>query len=891
MPKSSERELRAAKEKSPRGKPASGSSVGRSSSIQPFEVVGDPSARLSHVLESGFSQKISDANAKRLFLDELARQRGMFRRPAAREIRARRHAHAHSRAMPRPRDPLISFDDVVREYSVALARAGIKFEKTQGWEALLVQTRISRLERGTSTSPERQLANIVAWCVQERFRPVALVHEEVSGAIFRKRRRVTFEQAFEDFEHDRIVDPLTGELVKHIACFLFERFTRDPDEGGDWLRLLRRKGIGLYETYYGDEPEPLHRVEHTIRDAWNRAAKEVERHRERVVNALEALARRGLPTYGADNLFGHIRVVDPVSNKTVGYRADPHARAIIEARARDIIGGASLHAVQCWLNDNGVLNGAGGVWTHAKTERLFRAPRLAGLVRLKTDRARLHDTSYKGDLYPLQLVYEGGEEPPTDFDPPIEPLIPYPLWCELQDALERRKRKHGPHAKRFASGFLTCSECGDPMIGGTRSGVPVYRCAKRHLNGKTRSKALMRGKIAHDGKRHPVVTCEPTDRLIAELIFAAIDRDIDPQDAVSTIDVESERERLQQQLRVLDERQGDLSHMLFERRITRDRYDEWSNEIDEERRALRATLRELARQPAALLAANATLRDLWEEMPLEARRQWIEIVFDKIVIKPAPNIGSLELSARFEFIFREGYEPPSAEVAELAAHVENDYRRRVAPNRISPETEERIYNLYLEGNSTLQIGAILRAERVPTQQGGKWGATVIANVLARACRERGVEYVPNYRDRSRIPLETRELMRGLYLQLRCFAAVGTELNTLGLRRPSGGLWDSNNTRTALLRFAKVSGIELPPPITRGPRTVRPTHLSPAMRETLWHMRRREGKKYSEIAAWLKRRGIETASGKADWGISSIQSIVDAVERQKADESKRLPSVA
>jgi hypothetical protein len=856
-----------------------------------FEVVVDLSATPGRIRKTGFSRKIRDANARRLFLDELARQHGLSRIASGREIRTIRNAHAHSRAMPRARDPLISFDDVTREFSVALARAAFTFESAQSWDALMLQTRISRLEQGTSTSPERQVANIVAWCVQHRFRPVALVHEEVSGAIFRKRRRVHFERAFDDIEHDRILNPVDGEPIKHIACFLFERFTRDPDEGGDWLRLLRRKGINLYETYYGDEPEPLYRVEHTIRDAWNRAAKEVERDRERIVNSLEALARRGLPTYGTDTLFGHTRVVDPTTNKTVGYRADTEAQAIIEARARDLIGGASLHAVQCWLNDNGVRNACGGQWTHAATERLFRAPRLAGLVRLRTDRSRLHDESYKGALYPQELIYEEGEEPPAEFDAPIEPLIPYPLWRDLQEVLDRRKRKHGPHAKRFASGKLTCSECRDRLIGGTRKGVLVYRCAKRHLNGKTRSKAHMGAKIADDGKRHPVVTGEPTDRLIEELIFAAIDRDIDPTEAIAAIDVTKERERLQQQLRVLDERQGNLSHMLFEQRITRDRYDEWSTEIDIERAVLRRELSELAREPAAQLPAHATLRDLWEEMPLERRRQWIEIVFDKIVVKPAPNIGSLELGLRFELEFRKGYEPPPAEVAELVAQIENDYRRHVAPNRVSEAIEERIYALYLEGNSTLQIGAILRSEGAATPQGGKWGPTVIANVLTRACRERGLEYVPNHRDRSHIPRETRELMHTLFVRLLSFAAVGRELNLLGLRRPGGGLWDSNHTRCALLRFAKTTGVELPRPIKSGPSVVRPTHLSPAMRETIWRMRRREGKTLSAIAAWLKRRGIETAGGRAEWSLSTIHAIVAAVDRQKADELARLEPAA
>jgi hypothetical protein len=840
-----------------------------------FEVADSPPVKTGEVFEKGFSRKLRDPYATRLFLDELARQKGRRLPTPLRETRAKGRARPHPRQVSPARDPLIGWDDVNRAFLLELGRVEIRVEETRSWEALLVQTRISRLEQGTSTSPERQLENVVAWSVRHRLRPVHLVHEEVSGAIFRRRRRVTFIKAFDDLEHDRIVDRISGQPVKHIACFLYERFTRDPEEGGDWLRLMRRKGINLYETYYDEAPEPLYRIEHGIRDSWNRASKEVERNRERIMNALEARARLGLPTYGTDNIFGHIREVDPDTGKTLGYRADPRVRSIIEARARELIAGASIYSVQCWLNDNGVLNVNGGRWAHRTTERLFRAPRLAGLVRLKTDRSRLHDPGYEGDLYPLELIYEDGQQPPAGFAPPIEPLFPYPLWRDLQEALDGRKRKHGPHEKRFASGYLSCSECDRGLVGGTRNGLPVYRCSKRHLDGTKRSKAQLSEKIAHDGKRHPVVPGSPTDRLIEELIFAAVDCTYSEEN-LPGIDLENERTRIEDQLAALDERQGDLSHMLFAQRIARARYDEWLAELDVERALLCSELKEIGQQPAALIPAGVTLRDLWPEMSLSRRRQWIEIVFDRIVVKPAPSPGSTALCSRFEFVFRAGYEPPEAEAAELIAKIESEHRRRVAHNRIPAEIEERIFALHLEGNSVSQIGAILRAE---TASAPKSNDTIRRGLL-RACRERGVEYTPNRHDSS-IPLETRELMLGLYTQLRSYAAVARELNGIGLRRPSGMSWDSRSVGPAVRAHARRFGAVLPEPIRRPASFPRPTHLSAAMRERIWRMRRQEGLGLAEIAQWLKGQGIRTAGGKEDWNLSTIHGIVASVERQHA----------
>jgi hypothetical protein len=236
-------------------------------------------------------------------------------------------------------------------------------------------------------------------------RPVHLCHEETSGAIFRKRRRRIFEQFYDDVEHDRIRDPLTGEPVRHIVCFQYDRFTREPGEGERWIELLRRKGFGLYQSYYGDDPKTVAKSEDMIREAWNNGAREVRRLRERVINALERLARRGCPTYGTDHLFGHVRRTDPETGKTLGYYAHPQQKAIVYARAQELIDGASIHSVQCWLNDNGCLNSHGNAWSHTSVENMFRSPRLAGLVRLKIDIDRYYDDAYEGELFPQELIY------------------------------------------------------------------------------------------------------------------------------------------------------------------------------------------------------------------------------------------------------------------------------------------------------------------------------------------------------------------------------------------------------------------------------------------------------------------------------------------------------
>ena len=186
-----------------------------------------------------------------------------------------------------------------------LARAGISFEEALSWPPIVVQTRISRTDDGGSTAPERQIgmkhtgvSRITAVPPSSSTRRSV---DRCTGAGV-----VSFSRSStDDLSHDRVLDPVTGKPIGAIASFFYDRFTRDPEEGGDWLRLLRSKGIDLHETYYGEPPKPLHQVEHEIRDAWNRGSKEVERSRERIMDAFIAKARRGEPTYGAQRMFGH----------------------------------------------------------------------------------------------------------------------------------------------------------------------------------------------------------------------------------------------------------------------------------------------------------------------------------------------------------------------------------------------------------------------------------------------------------------------------------------------------------------------------------------------------------------------------------------------------------
>jgi hypothetical protein len=842
------------------------------------------------IIERGLSQRFSSGRAARLFFDQLTRQSGIQPLAASPQSAKPKRQHVHRRAvthdvdMAAKREPLVTFADVERTFAAALSARGISPEEAALWPAALVHTRISRVEQGTSSSPDRQIGEIVPWCVEWRLRPALHVGEETSGSIFRKRRRVLFEQLYDDIVNSRLIDPTTGSEIKHVVSWLYDRFTRDPDEGGQFIKAMLPRGIDLHEAHYKSPPQPLHQAQSSIRRAWVSASQDVENSREKVMSELIRKAKLGIPTFGMDGLFGHVRYEDK-KGVTAGYRADPVIQKVIEKIVARVIDGASKYSIVCWLNENGYRNAAGNKWTMANVERLLRAPRLAGLMRLRSDSRRIYDKDYDGDLYPIELMYEEGEEPDPDFVPPIQPLIPFPLWAELQETLNSRAVKHGPHATHFASGYIRCSACQSGLVG---SGSGSYHCAKRHLNGIVRVNGVQ-GQAAHDGKRHPAIKIVAADMFLEELLFAVVAREFDPEDAELAAEVKAKCDSLDARLVELDEERANYAHLLKKRQIKRKEYDDWyAVNMNETERVKRERRQFAGTDRLRMLPRDKTIRDLWPAMPIEARREWLDIVFDEIVLHPTKG-GVLAVAERFEIAFANGYAPPAAELRELVQAIEKmvhaAYRKRKAHNRMSEEVETYVWSLYEQRLAPSQIKTALESHPDAEVNHYDWSLSNLRTVLIRLCKERGCEYAPAHLDRWKLPLETRELMIDLYRRLRGWGRVAHELNDLGITRPGGGKWTSDFVRQTALRHAEQQGVSLPKP-KGSQRRGRPSYLSEAMRHTLWKMHYEQGMSYVAIARWLNERGIKTASGKSEWSKATVMYTVRVVERERKQVARK-----
>jgi DNA invertase Pin-like site-specific DNA recombinase len=784
--------------------------------------------------------------------------------------------------MPRRRDPLITYDDVRAAFRRELAARGIAYEDAQKWEPALVSTRISSLEKGTSNSPERQLDDIVKWLVEFKLRPAVLVAEEVSGSIYRKGPRVLLDRLHEDVVNRRLRDPETGVEIKRIVCWMYDRYTRDPKECEDWIATMRSCGMHLHESYYGQPPKQLHQAEHEIRAAVAQAAKEVVRLRERVLSELEKKARRGEAVSGLWG-FGHKRVVG--EDGRTRYAAIPVDKTAIEHVVDMIFDGVSYRRVLVWLNDNGFRNAAGNPWCYRNLTVLLRSARLAGLVRLRVDTDRIHDPTYKGDLFPQELIYDEEEGPDPDFDPPIEPLLPYPRWLQLQEVMDERAPRTGPRTRHFASGFVRCRICEETMQTGGRRGRGdwVYRCARRSL--RTRP---MTG--ADTGEIHPSIKEEALDMALEELIFAAYERRPDPADSALAAHLEQARERFDSEIAERNTEIANANHMLMKGTISPRQFDRIVDDADAAIAGLKKQRRELAgSEQLRKLPDGVELRDLWQDMPIETRQEWLPIIFESVYLKPARALGTSEVMERLEVTFRPGFEPPANEraaiFAAINAKVKATARRPKNLLRLPQVALDAVWELHLKKLSPLQIGNRLKAHPDPAVREHYWSHQKVTVLVKRLCEDRGVEYIAYRVDRWKVPSETRELMVELYRSLRSWMAVAHQLNHLGITRAGGGEWDSNYVRETLLRHAAEQGITLPVP-KRGPQLGRKSFLPEEMRQKIWRMHHVDGKTYKEIARWLTARGIKTPSGTAEWSKATVMYTVHAVDRERKAAARR-----
>jgi hypothetical protein len=315
------------------------------------------------------------------------------------------------------------------------------------------------------------------------------------------------------------------------------------------------------------------------------AAQEVEHKSVRQKRKAEELARAGKPNGGGMRPYGYERG---------GMIVRSDEAVVIREAASRILAGESTYEVARDLAERNIPTSTGAEWTYRLLRRTLRLPRLAGL--------RTHE----GELYQ-------GTWPA---------ILDRGTWDALQERLAvRRPRGAGGRGRReyLLTGFLRCGRCGGSLRGHPNHGKRSYACL---------SESGGCGKIR--------IVAEPTEAVIAEALFSAIDGGAvgkalaaaaeDAAGAEVMSSIEADRASL-----------DELSRDYYARKaITRSEY-----EAARELLATRIARAEQAlsrREETAVLvgmSSSDVAREAWEGWETSDRRELLAALIERIDVAPS----------------------------------------------------------------------------------------------------------------------------------------------------------------------------------------------------------------------------------------------------------------
>jgi DNA invertase Pin-like site-specific DNA recombinase len=749
----------------------------------------------------------------------------------------------------------ITLDALCYEIEKLLDAAGRDPSEWSRWSTnVLTQVRISRADLvggGTSESPERQLKRIAKYCVRFQLHPVEMCFEAQSGHLTDLKPR----HLFEDFRR-RVAD---GSLeVQAVVTYNIDRFTRDKLIGEEWFRVLRLRGVDLYEAEDMKSPKSLEEMEDTFTSKLHGAWRESKRTSRRVREAHDDISDAGRLISGYNDAFGHDYIVQENEAgvpKRVGLRVlENEARWLREATER-------LHAGEALHNIVVDFDARGHIVSDNVLRRRLRAPRMCGLQKVQ------------GRLKPAN----------------IEPILTEAQWrknCELI-----REGTGTTHRKHALSNMLICGVCGHGMVGGAKNarGEPYYRCGKRALknkrrcvcgrpDGRCRCKSLRGGKAA-DGHTHPTRLARVAERLIAEIVRLSYD---DEKLAVYAAARLAEAEATESRRVALGEERKELlrRRQRVASLVARGLAEE--EDVQEDLVAIADRLAVVA-QEAARLAAHKRSRAqrvsyeeftkrLNSEGPSYLRTQ-AELIIDHIVMTAIPN--AQRPYDGLEVVFADSFPVSHELVDELVQHLNDELQAEQWLSRshgpqLSLDIEDHIYTLWANSEMTpVEIARRLASDGIKTATGNDvWHTGPVTNAIRRACARRGVAYVTRRAAPSQFSSETRKLVYELCRERRPFEDVIADLERMGVT-PKDGDWTP-------LRLRGVYAAEC---ASRGDKPVgRRPHLPEEVRREVRLLVRAQGKSYQEAADWLNASGIRRPNGK-DWDRRAVDSILQREKRR------------
>lgn len=469
-----------------------------------------------------------------------------------------------------------------------------------------ILARVSRDSSGIGRSVEEQVRDGRDWAARENWNVVDVITE--TGSASRFSTRTSRDQ------WDTAIRLVESGTIDALITWENSRATRKLDGYAQLRNACARNGV---RWGYGGKLFDLSAREDRFRTGLDAllAEDEAERTSERVRRAIAANAVAGKPH--GKNLYGYTRVHDATTRVLVSIVPDPASAPIVQEAARRLLHGDTLYAVAADFNDRGIpprrpkrtAHREAEGWTPVAVKQMLNQPAYAGM------------RQHQGQIIGAAMW---------------EPLIPLDEWTELQAVLNdpARRRVTPWSVTHLLTGIAECGhgDCLGRLVASRNSSVTSengVRTRRHYRNYRCRLST------------HTSVAMKYADVIITEQAIERLSRP-DFLEAASSHDAADDgtrREILAEidghrrwlaEVAVLAEQERDLRLLRDQKRIVEPK-------IEAANRRLAALMKLDSR--AADLAREVDIRNAWEQLDVDARREIIGSLM-QIVVHPATRRGA-----------------------------------------------------------------------------------------------------------------------------------------------------------------------------------------------------------------------------------------------------------
>jgi DNA invertase Pin-like site-specific DNA recombinase len=456
-----------------------------------------------------------------------------------------------------------------------------------------IYARLSRDRSGLSENTTIQREECKQYVCEQGWNLIG-IHEDndISASKYSTKARPGYEKLVEDIRNNRVDVVLVTEMP---------RLYRRMEELLDLIRLAESTSLQRIETtdgvgYHLGTGEGIHAAVAAI----NNAMLESRKISDRVKRKQRARAQQGLHN-GGSRRYGY-----EWDGMTI---CEPEAAVIRECIERSINGEMAWRIARD-LNERGVPTTYGKKWVTANLQRMLLSPRIIGVRR------------HLGVDYPAQW--------PAITTPEVQERIRI-VW---------RSRQQTPGRPRGArtyllTGFAYCGRCDQPMRGNGRtlaSGAYQrrYRCSPIDIHGESL------------GCGHMFRAAEPLEQFVSEAVLYRFDS---PEIALALAGPGQEGEiakivtEIEFCRQKLNDYVDDYASGLLDRTQLARAKARTESELDEHQDRLSS----LQRLQNASRLPNEPLRDAWNEMELESKREVIQLVVERVIVHPGlPGVKTWE---------------------------------------------------------------------------------------------------------------------------------------------------------------------------------------------------------------------------------------------------------